>query len=203
MSSAERRSIGRPRVFDPDQALERALQVFWRQGYEGASLTDLTEAMGINRTSLYAAFGNKEELFRLALARYTDGPAGYVARALLEPTARAVAEHVLNGAVQASTTPDCPAGCLGVQGALAAGAPGQAAHDALVEWRVNGEQEIRERFVRAHAEGDLPPDADPATLARYVATVAYGIAVQAATGVPREELRRMIDVALAGWPTAS
>lgn len=201
MSTAERpAAVGRPRAFDPDQALERALEVFWRQGYEGASLADLTEAMGINRTSMYAAFGNKEDLFRLALARYTSGPAGYVARALLEPTARAVAEHVLNGAVDATTSPDRPAGCLGVQGALATGTPGRPAKDALIEWRGSGEDAIRERFQRAQAEGDLPAEADPADLARYVATFAYGISVQAAGGVSREALGRIVGTALAGWP---
>ncbi|MFC5006783.1 TetR/AcrR family transcriptional regulator [Dactylosporangium cerinum] len=200
MSRTERPVIGRPRSFNPDQALERALEVFWRQGYEGASLADLTEAMGINRTSMYAAFGNKEDLFRMALARYTSGPASYVQNGLQEPTARGVAEYILNGAVNATTTPDHPAGCLGVQGALATGTPGRLARDALVEWRSNGEDAIRDRFVRARAEGDLPPDTDPATLARYVATVAYGISVQAATGVPREALSQVVDIALAGWP---
>ena len=203
MSTTERRTIGRPRAFDPDQALERALEVFWRQGYEGASLADLTEAMGINRTSMYAAFGNKEDLFRAALARYTSGPASYVAKALLEPTARSVAEHVLRGAVNATTSPDTPPGCLGVQGALATGAPGQLAKDALIEWRSNGEDAIRERLQRAQAEGDLPPDADPANLARYIATFAYGISVQAASGVPREALSQIVDTALANWPTGN
>src|SRR5437763_10008756 len=90
---------GRPRAFDLDKALDRALQVFWRKGYEGASLPDLTQAMGINRPSLYAAFGSKEELFRRALDRYAEGPASYVREALNEPTTRAVAERLLGGAV--------------------------------------------------------------------------------------------------------
>ena len=203
MSSTERPVIGRPRAFDADQALERALDVFWRQGYEGASLADLTTAMGINRTSMYAAFGNKEDLFRLALARYTTGPACYVAEALLQPTARSVAEYILTGAVNATTAPGGPNGCLGVQGALATGAPGQLAKDALIEWRRMGEDAVRERFQRAQAEGDLPPDADPADLARYIATLAFGISVQAASGIPREDLDRMVDIALAGWPAGN
>src|SRR5713226_3358653 len=91
------RSKGRPRAFDVDRALDRALHVFWQKGYEGASLSDLTKAMGINRPSLYAAFGDKEALFRKALDRYADGPASYVGEALKEPTGRAVAERLLRG----------------------------------------------------------------------------------------------------------
>lgn len=192
---------GRPRSFDADQALEKALDVFWRQGYEGAALSDLTEAMGITKTSMYAAYGNKEELFRKVLDRYGTGPAGYLREAVRQPTARGVAEHVLNGAVLATTLPDRPAGCLGVQGALAPGEPGQAAHTLLAEWRRQGERQVRERFEAARAEGDLPPDADSAALARYVFTVAYGVAVQAAGGVPREQLKETVATALRAWPS--
>jgi AcrR family transcriptional regulator len=201
MDSTQRPVMGRPRAFDADQALERALEVFWRHGYEGATLTDLTAAMGITRTSMYAAFGNKEELFRKALERYGLGPAGYGVRALQEPTARAVAEHVLQGAVQCTTRPGGPAGCLTVQGALATGEGGVAAHDALVAWRRDGEEALRARFARARDEGDLPADSDPSLLARYISTVVYGMAVQAATGVPREDLLRIIDLTLQSWPT--
>src|ERR1700716_3131988 len=87
--------LGRPRAFDIEKALERALRVFWQKGYEGTSLSDLTEAMGINRPSLYAAFGNKEELFRKALDCYGEGPVSYFAKALEEPTARQVIEKLL------------------------------------------------------------------------------------------------------------
>src|SRR5205814_7401242 len=101
---------GRPRSFDTNKALDRALQVFWRKGYEGASLPDLTEAMGINRPSLYAAFGNKEALFRKALDRYVQGPAAYVRKSLTEPTARAVAERVLRGSADLLTDRRNPSG---------------------------------------------------------------------------------------------
>jgi len=200
MTRTDAPGVGRPRAFDTEQALDRAMEVFWRQGYEGASLAELTAAMGITRTSMYAAFGNKEALFRQALDRYAGGPAGYVRRALEQPTARAVAEHLLEGAILTTTGRGGPAGCLSVQGALATGAAGQAARDALITWRRKGEKALRERFVRAVAEGDLPPHADPATLARYLVTVVYGIAVEAATGTPRVALRQIIDIALRDFP---
>src|SRR5947207_13461768 len=108
--------LGRPRAFDADKALDKALKVFWRKGYEGASLPDLTAAMGINRPSLYAAFGNKEELFRKVIARYVDGPASFVRKALEAPTARVAAERLLSGAIALVTDPRNPRGCLLVQG---------------------------------------------------------------------------------------
>ncbi len=176
------------------------MRVFWEQGYEGSSLSDLTGAMGINRTSLYAAFGNKEDLFRRALVRYTEGPAGYGARALQEATARRVAGAFLTGSVLASTRPDCPAGCLGVQGSLAGGSAAREPRAALVAWRDEGVSRLRERFEQAVYEGDLPADADPALLARYLMTVSNGIAVQAAGGTTREDLRQVADAALKNWP---
>src|SRR5438094_4748444 len=114
-------TVGRPRAFDVDEALDQALRIFWRKGYAGASLPDLTRAMGINRPSLYAAFGNKEMLFRKALDRYAEGPAAYVCEALREPTARAVVERLLRGAIKLLTDPSNPGGCLAVHGALACG----------------------------------------------------------------------------------
>ncbi len=204
-STAEARRkgpTGRPRGFDAEEALERAMRIFWEQGYEGASLTDLTGAMGITRTSMYAAFGNKEELFRKALDRYTEGPASYGVRALREPTARRVAAAMLDGAVRATTRPDCPAGCLGVQGSLAVGDPGSNSRDTLVAWREEHISRLRDRLQQAVADGDLPADADPGALARYLMAVANGIAVQAAGGATREELQRVADLALGGWPSA-
>ena len=121
METRQRRPTGRPRGFDADEALERAMLVFWEQGYEGASLAGLTGAMGISTTSMYAAFGNKEELFRKALERYTEGPSAYLDQALEEPTALGVATAILAGTVRTTTRPARPHGCLGVQGALAAG----------------------------------------------------------------------------------
>ncbi|WP_369034131.1 MULTISPECIES: TetR/AcrR family transcriptional regulator [Streptomyces] len=195
--------IGRPRGFDADEALERAMLLFWEHGYEGASLASLTSAMGISTTSMYAAFGNKEELFRKALERYTEGPSAYVTRALDEPTAHGVATAILTGAVRTSTRPAHPHGCLGVQGALTASDAGQAVRDLLADWRNNGCASIQERLQRAVDEGDLPPEADPGLLARYLTTMAFGISVQAASGIGRDELQTMADAALRNWPPLS
>jgi AcrR family transcriptional regulator len=191
---------GRPREFDCEKALDRALKVFWRKGYEGASLPELTRAMGINRPSLYAAFGNKEALFRKVIDRYVEGPAGYVRRALEEPTARAVGERLLAGSVELLTDPRNPRGCLMVQGALACGGAAESVRRVLAARRTASEAAVRQRFERASAEGDLPAGADPADLARYLVTVMRGMAVQAAGGATPEELRRVAEMAMRAWP---
>ena len=193
-------AMGRPREFDLDQALENALHVFWEKGYEGASMADLTEAMGITKPSLYAAFGNKEELFRKAFDSYVDGPAGYAKLALLQPTARAVIERLLYGEVDAVTDPDCPAGCLSINGALTCGDAAESIKQELMARRAQGEDNLRQRFERAKAEGDLPESADPTTLARYISTIAQGIAVQAVGGAKRDELKKIVEMVLMTWP---
>ncbi|USX52798.1 TetR/AcrR family transcriptional regulator [Lentzea sp. HUAS12] len=202
MKLVEKAQVGRPREFDAEQALLKAMRVFWEQGFDGASLTDLTERMGISRKSMYAAFGNKEELFRKALQRYTEIQAVYVLEALAAETAGEVATRFLDGAVRANTRPGCPPGCLGVQGALAVGATGVVARDTLIAWRALGQEYLRDRFQRAVDEGDLPAGADPDLLARYLMTISNGISVQATGGATEEELQRVADVALRNWPPA-
>ncbi|MFC4453494.1 TetR/AcrR family transcriptional regulator [Deinococcus sonorensis] len=191
---------GRPRTFDKRHALQQALKVFWTQGYEGTSLLDLTEAMHINRPSLYSAFGNKEALFRQALDLYADDYFGYVQAALQEPTARQFVERLLLGHADAQTTPGCPAGCLTVQGALATGPEARAITEELNARRAGSEQLIRQRLETARQAGDLPADVDPADLARFVATLSQGMAVQAAAGCSRADLHRVVHLALRAWP---
>jgi len=192
---------GRPREFDVDKALDRALKVFWRKGYEGASLPNLTKAMGINRPSLYAAFGNKESLFRKALDRYVEGPGCYVRQALAEPTARAVTEKLLHGTIDLLTNPKNPHGCLAVQGALACGEAAESIRKELVARREMGVNALRKRFDRAIVEGDLPANTDAADLARYLGTIMHGMSVQAAGGAKRKELQSVVALALRAWPT--
>lgn len=192
---------GRPRAFDIDQALDRALRVFWEKGYEGASLPELTAAMGINRPSLYAAFGNKEALFRKALDRYTQGPAACAAgQALAKPCVRQAVESLLLGNIAALTDPANPRGCLMVQGALSCGDEHAEIRNELACRRAKNEAAIRERLEKARAEGDLLPDASPADLARFVSTLLQGFSVQAAGGATREELEAVARLALEAWP---
>ncbi len=192
--------LGRPRAFDPETALDRALQVFWRKGYEGASLADLTRAMRINRPSMYAAFGNKEALFLKALDRYAEGPVSFMRDALAEPTARAVAERLFRAAAELLTDKRHAPGCLMVQGALACSEAAEPIRRELISRRAAGECDLRKRFDRAKSEGDLPADSVPADLARYVVTVLHGMSVQAAGGAGREELQRVAELALRNWP---
>lgn len=195
-------AMGRPREFDIDHALEQALHLFWRKGYEGTSITDLTEAIGITKPSLYAAFGNKEELFRKAFDRYVDGPGGYVQVALAKPTVREVVEHLLLEAADAVTNPDNPPGCLAIQGALCCGDTAETIKQELMTRRAKGEDDLRRRFARAVEEGDLPNDSDPVDLARYVSAIVQGMAVQAIGGAGRDDLRRVASLALRNWPPA-
>lgn len=192
---------GRPREFDESKALDQALKVFWRKGFEGTSLLDLTEAMGINRPSLYAAFGNKEELFRRAMERYLEGPAGHIREALAEPTARAVAERILRGTVELLAHPRNPRGCFMVQGALACGQAGDAVRKEMAKERAKAEADLQTRFERAQAEGDLPADCDAGGLARFLTAVNFGISVQAAGGAKRDQLERVVEIAMRAWPS--
>ncbi len=191
---------GRPRAFCVEGALDRALKVFWRKGYEGTSLTDLTAAMGINRPSLYAAYGNKEALFRKVLDRYMAGAAEILRESMEKPTSRAAVEHLLLSSADGATCPENPHGCLTVRCALSSGEAADCIRLEMVRCRADGESVLRQRLERARAEGDLPADASPADLARYVMTVHQGMSVQAAGGASGEQLRQVVAMALKAWP---
>jgi AcrR family transcriptional regulator len=193
-------AMGRPRAFDRDKVLDQALHVFWERGYEGTSIADLTEAMGINPPSLYAAFGNKETLFREALDRYEARRDEIMAEAFAAPTAREAMTRLLEGTADRLSDKDKPRGCLMVQGALCGGEECDAVKRDLASRRAEGEAMIRERLKRAKREGELPKDTDPAALARFVSTVMQGMAVQASGGATRKELLTIADMALRSWP---
>ena len=192
--------MGRPRQFDVDNALTAARDLFWRNGFEGTSMTELTEAMGITKPSLYATYGNKEGLFRKALDSYWANCMAFVEEALAEPTARRVVEHLLYGSADAQTDRARPPGCLVTNAALVCSEASQAIKRELIEWRAAPETALRRRLERALAAGDLPEDADPADLARYVTAVIQGMAVQAASGADRETLHGVVRMALRAWP---
>src|ERR1700722_4262781 len=191
--------IGRPREFDIDRALEVAMELFWRQGYEGTSLADLTRELGLTRPSLYAAFESKEALFLKALDLY-EARAGYRQAALAAPTASTYARALLEGAADLHGDKRNPPGCLGVQGALACSPQSQAIRNELARRRKVGERIIRDRLKKFQAEGDFPEDSDPSVLARYLSIVIYGITIQASGGATRKELRSVVELALGNWP---
>lgn len=192
-------SAGRPRQFDVNEALDKALAVFRQKGFEGASLPDLTKAMGINRPSLYAAFGNKESLFRKALDRYVEQGIERLQAALSAPTAYGAVERVFMNIVEKSGCSDAR-GCLLVQGALACGDEAQPVRLELAARRQQIEVIFRQRFERAIAEGDLPSGTSPTNLAAYIATVLQGMSVQSSGGASREALLGIAEMALKAFP---
>ncbi|WP_194897300.1 TetR/AcrR family transcriptional regulator [Catenulispora pinisilvae] len=196
MIADEVRGRGRPRGFEENEVLDRAVRVFWEHGFEGASMSDLTAAMGINKPSLYAVFGSKEELFRRALVRYRDTYVAYAPATLEEPTAYGVVERYLRAAVDALTESGHPPGCLSIQGGLSCGPANSGITELLADFRAVFEGALAQRLARAEGEGDLVSGTDTAALARFVVTLGQGLAVHAAAGAGRESLQASVDVAL-------
>jgi AcrR family transcriptional regulator len=190
------KSPGRPRAFDPEEALDTALRLFWQKGYEGTSLSDLTEAMGINRPSLYAAFGNKEELFRRVCARYAE--MATCPRKVEGKTAREAVENFFYLAVKSLSGPE-RAGCLLVTSALAGSDESESVRQELCAARNGVVQAWKERFEAAEAGGEKLP-APPGELAQYIMTVSNGLSVQARSGASREDMLRVVGLALRAWP---
>lgn len=192
--------MGRHREFDVEKALDAALCVFWRKGYEGASYADLTEAAGVERPALYSAFGNKEALFRRTLDRYSERYLGYIPEALQLPTARQVATHILVNAADLNTRYPDHTGCFGINGVLAGSDDAEPVRQALIDFRAAAQAQLRDRFERAKAEGDLPATAKPDALAAFVMAVTHGMAVQAKAGFSRDMLEAVAEQALSSWP---
>ncbi|MER5771621.1 TetR/AcrR family transcriptional regulator [Streptomyces sp. NPDC001985] len=191
---------GRPRGYDPEAALNAAMLTFWAQGYEGTAMSDLTTAMGMSAPSVYAAFGDKETLFRKAVGRYMAGPGDYLRVALGQRTAEALARTFLYSAVEAVAGDHTPHGCLIVQSALAVNPRSASVQRYLTGLREDGVQILADRLRSFPGTDGLPPGADPVTLGRLLVTVVQGLAVQAASGAGRDALRTVADQMMLCWP---
>jgi AcrR family transcriptional regulator len=192
---------GRPRSFDRDAALHRAMELFWAVGYEAATLEDLQAAMGgIAPPSFYAAFGSKERLFWEVVELYRATVGKGPAQALAEhSTARDAIEAMLREAALSFCTPGKPRGCLLVSGAMSCSRAGQDVHDHLQQLRLMAPEGIRGRLERGVAEGDLPAGLDLDAIASFYATVLYGLAVRARDGASHEALMAAVSGAMAAW----
>lgn len=191
---------GRPSKFDPEASLEIAMGLFWAHGYEGTSIAELTDAMGINKPSLYAAFSSKEELFEKALQQYIAGPIAFISVAFDEPTAYRMVEKLLWESAKSLTEPDRPHGCMINIGSLSCGVQTEAVKQLLIKQRQTLEAALIARMQRASLAGELDEGTDPAALAKYIATVHQGMSVQAASGASRESLLAVARTVLSLWP---
>jgi AcrR family transcriptional regulator len=197
---SKKMAMGRPREFNADEMLDKVVNVFWQHGYEGTSMATLMAATGLNKPSLYAAFGSKEALFRAALERYWQRQGELTRKHLDEPDARTAVEWMLLALVDIQTQPGLPHGCLAVHGGLVGSAASAAIRDELRARQASLQTMVQNRLIRAQAEGELAAGVDVADLARYLTIVGQGAAVQAAGGATREELRRVVSVAMRAWP---
>lgn len=191
---------GRRRGFDRAEALGQAMRLFWRNTYEGTSLTELTEAMGINPPSLYAAFGSKEELFREAVAYYAEHEGVEIWRALEEaPTAREAIESFLLATASTYSKPGDPPGCLIVLGAQHGLDEDNAVHRELRTRRRSNLTQIADRFARAVREGELPATFPTRDAAAFYLSVQSGMSVLARDGADRATLKAVAHAAMLGW----
>jgi len=195
-----KRGRGRPASFDREAALDRAVELFWKHGYEGASIALLTDAMGVTPPTLYAAFGSKEALYGEALARYRRREAQAAAPPQAGDTLFDLVERFLRDAAQRFAAPGGPRGCMVAVGFLQCGPEGQAAAGAAAAARAEGLALFVAAVDAARARGELPSGVDGAALARFYSAVVEGMAVQAIDGADAAQLDAVVDFALAAWP---
>ncbi|WP_088925373.1 TetR/AcrR family transcriptional regulator [Burkholderia multivorans] len=195
---------GRPREFDREMALKRAMHAFWRRGYEGTSMSDLVEAMGIASARIYAAFGSKEELFREAVALYEKGDGSFADRALREEAnVCASIERMLRDAIATYTKRGHPHGCMVVSAATNCAAENEGVMDWLAAHRHARTHSIAERFKLAEKQGQFMPGTNVKALADFYAAQLHGISVQSRDGVPKERLLASVEPAMAPLKAAT
>jgi AcrR family transcriptional regulator len=187
---------GRPIEFDKDAALEAAMLLFWERGFEGTSLADLTRAMRLNPSSIYAAFGDKQALFASAAKRYLDYRAQYAASALAEPTLKRVIRALFANTVAFLTTAGHPSRCMSLVGAVGCSVSATPAKQLMTEIRKQNQAAIKSRLVRARSSGELPKDINVDDYTRYLSTILAGLSIQAANGATKSELKRTAAMAL-------
>lgn len=194
---------GRPRAFDRSEALDTALDLFWRHGFEATSTAQLTAAIGIAPPSLYAAFGSKEALFREALVLYGQRFGAFLRGPMSgSGGAREAVGQMLHGAARQFSDGRHPLGCMVAAGELQMTAAQSPLAQEVANLRLAAQRVIRNRLNHARKDGELPADTDTATLAAFFAMVIQGMAVQARDGAKPGQLKRMADLALQAWPQA-
>jgi AcrR family transcriptional regulator len=187
---------GRPISFDKGAALEAAMLLFWERGFEGTSMADLTKAMGLSPSSIYAAFGDKYALFSLAVKRYTESRAQYATKALEETTLEKVVRALFDNTVAFLTTPGHPPTCMTLAGAVGCSVDASPARDIMIEIRKQNEVAMSERFLPARKSGDLSKDVNIDDYTRYLSSILAGLSIQAANGSTKAELKRTAKMAL-------
>lgn len=187
---------GRPIGFDKDAALEAAMLLFWERGFEGTSMADLTQAMGLNPSSIYAAFGDKHSLFSLAVRRYLETRAQYAAEALAEPTLDKVIRGLFEKTVSFLTTPGHPSTCMTLAGSMGCSIDATPAKDLMTEIRKQNEVDIKARLLRARKNGELAKDINVDDYTRFISLMLAGLSVQAANGASKVELKRTAEMAV-------
>jgi AcrR family transcriptional regulator len=195
--------MARPRQFDEAEVLDKALQVFWRQGYEGTSLSDLLDATGLTKSSLYAAFGGKADLFRQVVKYYDAEHLGFRQRALDETTPRQIVERLLHGTVDLHTGPNTPPGCLETGAALACSPECEPIRRELAQKRARFGRRLRQRFEAVKEAGPFPPGMSADDAALLVDLTVQGMAVEAMGGATKGALRRIVRAFLLSWPETS
>jgi len=188
--------MGRPIGFDKDAALEAAMLLFWERGYEGTSMADLTQAMGLNPSSIYAAFGDKHTLFQLVVKRYMELRAQYAVRALEEPTLERFIRALFENTVAFLTTPGHPPTCMTLAGAVGCSLDATPARDLMTAIRKQNQAALKERLLKARKSGELPKEINVEDYARYLSTIVAGLSIQAANGSTKTELNRTAQMAL-------